>query len=272
MRATPTVIVTTYNATRELELVLTGLRRQSVRAHEIIVADDGSTEETAQLVERWKVRLGVPLRHVWQEDLGYRKGRIVNKAVRRADGNYLAFLDGDMVPHRHWLKDHLMQATPRRVLCGRRARLGPKITPTITPEMVEAGVLEERFGVVAKSARVGDTRRLGRGVRVPFWFAWALRARPKSLMGCNFSLPRLSFEAVNGYDEELDVYWGEDTDLGVRLKKLGCSMSPLISRGCAFHLYHAETKMSPELHAWRRERVGLNRVRCEMGMDRHNIG
>ena len=182
------------------------------------------------------------------------------------------FLDGDCIPHRHWLKDHLIQARSHRVLCGRRVRLGPEITSTVRPEMVELGALESRFGAVANSARKRDTRRLGRGIRLPLWLAWVLRARPKKLMGCNFSLPRLSFEAINGYDEELDVYWGEDTDLGVRLKNLGCSMSPLINRGCVFHLHHSASKMSEELHRWRDERVALNRVRCDMGMDRHPVG
>jgi len=271
MRAAASVIVTTYNATRELDLVLAGLRHQSANAHEIIIADDGSTEETAELVRRWQERLPVPLRHVRHDDRGYRKSRIVNMAVRNSTGDYLAFLDGDTVPHRHWLKDHLFHAGPNRVLCGRRVRLGPLITPTITPEMVEAGVLEERFGAVAKSARQRDTRKLGRGIRLPFWFAWILRVRPKKLMGCNFSLPRALFEAVNGYDEEVDVYWGEDTDLGVRLKNLGCMMTPVINRACVFHLYHVENKMSAELHRWRDEKVALNRVRCEIGMHPHPV-
>ena len=261
------VIVPTYNAPRELDLVLAGLQRQSVSPVEFLVADDGSTESTAQLLEQWRAALPAPLVHVRHEDDGFRKSCIVNETVTRATGGYLCFLDGDTIPHRHWLKDHLFHARPRRVLCGRRVRLGADITPLITRSWVEQGVLEEWFGEVARS---GDTRNYGRGLRLPFWLAYVLRVRPRKLMGCNFSLPRALYELVNGYDEDFDGFGGEDYDLGARLKNAGCRMTPLINRGCAYHLYHPMKSMSEDVRRIRNQKEALGRTRCDNGLDSHS--
>jgi len=269
MSGTVSVVVTTYNDPRALGCVLAGLSRQSVAPLEILVADDGSGPETAACLDHWRPLLPAPLHHVWHEDKGYRKATIVNKTVLRATGDYVAFLDGDTIPHRHWLSDHRERSRPTRVLCGRRGRLGPAITPTITPEFVAAGGLERWFGPVGKSARARDSRKLARSLRLPFFASWLIGLKPRKLMGCNFSLPRAAFVAVNGYDEEFDVYWGEDRDLGERLHNSGMRMVPIINRACVWHLYHPESSMSPELHALRDAKIALRRTRCENGMDAH---
>ena len=265
---TASVIVPTYNAPRELDLVLTGLRRQSVAPAEVLVADDGSTAETAALLQQWQFELGVPLRHLRHEDEGFRKSRIVNETVRHATGDYLCFLDGDTIPHERWLEDHLFHARPRRVLCGRRVRLGPTVSPRVTRQWVEDGLLGQWFGELARS---GDTRNFGRGLRLPFWLAFVLRVRGRKLMGCNFSLPKAAFEAVNGYDEDFDGFGGEDHDLGVRLRNAGYRMTPLINRGCAYHLYHPMKRMSEEVRRLRDAKQAQQRTRCENGLDRHAV-
>ena len=96
-----------------------------------------------------------------------------------------------------------------------------------------------------------------------------LRLRGRKLMGCNFSLPRASFETVNGYDEEFDQFGGEDYDLGLRLRNAGFRMTPLINRGCAYHLYHPMKKTGDELRALRAKREAEQRTWCERGLDRH---
>jgi len=267
MSRTLSVVVTTYNASRQLECVLAGLSRQSTAPLEILIADDGSTEETVAGIAKWRDLLPAPLHHLWHEDRGYRKGTIVNKAVLRAQGEYLAFLDGDTIPHRHWARDHLQRSRPNRVLCGRRGRLGPRITPTITPQFVADGGLEAWFGPVGRSARARDSRKLSRSIRLPFLASWIIGLRPRKLMGCNFSLPREAFARANGYDEEFDVCWSEDKEFGARLGNLGMRMVPIINRACVWHLHHPESEVGDELHALCNAKIALDRVRCESGMD-----
>lgn len=268
MRWRPTVVVATYNAPRELELVLTGLQRQSVAPLEILVADDGSTGTTRQTVDRWRLRTSVPLRHYWQEDAGFRKARIANEAVRHARGDYLVFLDGDTIPHRKWLADHLFHARPHRVLCGRRARLGPELTGALTAEAVAAGGLERLFGPVWRSALRRDTRRLARARRLPSWFSCLLRIRARSLMGCNFSLPRAAFVAVNGFDEDFIDVVGEDTDLGHRLAAQRYALTPLLNRGCVYHLHHEQRPCCAESRRVIAEGREQRRTRCVRGLER----
>jgi len=262
-----TVVVSCYNQREELEFVLTGLARQSSLPLEVVLADDGSRDGTEDAVERWRQWLPVPLHHVHQEDCGFGKPRIANRAVLRAAGDYIGFLDGDTVPHGHWVRDHLVDARPGRVLCGRRTRLGPRLTAALTPAMVAAGDLERPFGPVWKSSRDGDTRNFARGIRLPRAFARFLRLRYKRLMGCNFSLPKAAFEAVNGYEEGFDEFGGEDNDLRYRLANAGYRLVPLLNRGCVFHLHHPQKPM----HDAMRELASVSRTqtRAVTGLDQH---
>src|SRR5436190_10312038 len=115
-----TLIVSTYNWPGALAKVFRALERQTAAPREIIVADDGSTEPTRELIESWEERLPVPLLHVWQEDLGFRKTTILNRALAEATGKYVVFLDGDCVPHRRFIEDHARLAQRGFWVQGRR--------------------------------------------------------------------------------------------------------------------------------------------------------
>ncbi|MDP6959356.1 MAG: glycosyltransferase, partial [Planctomycetota bacterium] len=127
---TASVIVCTYNAERQLDLVLSGLARQTEKPLEVLIADDGSKETTKSLVSDWKTKIPGPLKHIWHEDQGNQKAVIVNKTVVASAGSQLLFLDGDCIPHPKWVSDHLRAANsvPEAVWCGRRCRLGPEVT------------------------------------------------------------------------------------------------------------------------------------------------
>ncbi|MFT5050298.1 MAG: glycosyltransferase involved in cell wall biosynthesis [Chlamydiales bacterium] len=260
------VITSSYNQPRELDFVLCGISRQSVLPDEVLVADDGSKSETADVIEGWRAEIGCKLVHVRQADRGYRKARIVNEAVRRSGGEHLIFLDGDTFPHRHWIHDHLAAADGRRVLCGRRVKLGPAISKRTTREHILRGDFDHPLGALLASGLRGDTQRLGLGVRLPMPVARMLHPRPRRLMGVNFSLPRAAYEAVNGLDEEWTFYGREDLDLELRLKRAAWPFYPLLNRAVVFHVYHPERPRSEEC----RERVAAmensSTIRCETGL------
>ncbi len=269
VRPSISVVLTTYNALNDLECVLAGFSRQTVDPVEILVADDGSSLDTVASIDKWRPRIGARIRHVWHPDTGRRKAAINNKAAQHARGDYIAFIDGDTIPHSYWVQDHLERSRPNRVLCGRRGRLGPKISPTITPEFVAEGGLEAWFGCVGQSARSRDSRKLARSIRMPFAVSWLIGLKPRKLMGCNFSLPRKAFFDVNGYDEEFSEYGGEDRELEARLRCYGMRMVPIINRGCVFHLHHEPHRVRPDVRAHCDALIALNRLRCERGIDSH---
>jgi len=261
------VIVVTYEAPRELDLVLAALSRQSRRPEEVFIADDGSGAPTRTVIESWSERLGAPLHHVHQRDVGYRKARIVNEAARRARGERLLMLDGDSFPHRDWVADHCSAAGPRAVLCGRRVKLGPDISPRITQGEVLAGVYDSAFArPLLRSKLAGDTERWSLGMRLPALLARVLHPRPRKLMGVNFSLPRAAFFDVNGYDEGWVVYGHEDRDLELRLQRAGWPFRALLNRGIVYHLWHREREKSELTRELLAQAERSTAKRCERGL------
>lgn len=261
------VIICTYNAPRELEFGLAGLARQSVSPLEIIIADDGSTAETRTVLDRWRERLNCPLIHVWQADKGYRKARIVNEAVRTSSGEQILFLDGDSFPHHRWVEDHTATYGSDLIQIGRRVRLGPKLSPTITLEDVETGRFSGLNLMALGSALRKDTLYFGLGIRLPRPLTKLLHPQPRRLMGVNYSIPREAFIAVNGYDEAWTFYGHEDFDLEQRLKRSGYRFKSILNRGIVYHVHHTERKQSEEGMQLMERAISGTHLRCEVGIE-----
>jgi glycosyltransferase involved in cell wall biosynthesis len=113
-----TVIFTTYNSPEWLEKVLWGFQFQTHSAFEIIIADDGSTEETKQLIDTMRTITGMDIRHIWQQDKGFRKSRILNKAIVAAKNEYIVFTDGDCIARKDFLAVHISEAEKGYYLSG----------------------------------------------------------------------------------------------------------------------------------------------------------
>lgn len=261
------VIICTYNAPRELEFGLAGLARQTVTPCEILIADDGSTEETKTLLDRWQDRLDCPLIHVRQADIGYRKARIVNEAVRQSSGEQILFLDGDSFPHKCWVEDHKASFEPGVIQTGRRVKLGPKYSATVTLQDVAGGRFDRVNLSTLRSALLRDTIYLGLGVRLPRPVAQLLHPRPRRLMGVNYSIPRKAFIAVNGYDEAWTFYGHEDFDLEQRLKRSGYRFKAILNQGIVYHVHHTGRKQSEEGMRLVEAAIRGSHVRCEVGIE-----
>jgi hypothetical protein len=262
---TASAIVRTYNAPRELDLVLAGLARQSAMPTEVVVADDGSGAKVREVLKRWKNTFPTKLLLVSQEDMGFRKGLISNKAVARTSGDELLFIDGDAVPHRHWVADHLAAADRAEVRCGRRVKLGPKFSPRVDCEVVRSGALESLFGPVFRCAVKRDTHRYFLGVRLPSVLARALHPRPRKLMGVNFSVSRAAFERVNGFDNDW-THRRPDKDLDLRLRRSGANYTALLNRAVVYHIFHLERSCSATTEQRVIEEEQSTRIQAENGL------
>ena len=128
MKTAVSLIITTYNNTVPLERCLKSVAAQTVMPDEIVIGDDGSTEETKQLIDAWRGRISVPIVHVWQEDKGFRASRIRNLSFAKAKNDYLIIIDGDIVLERHFVEDHLRLAKPGHFICGSRIRMREPLT------------------------------------------------------------------------------------------------------------------------------------------------
>ena len=119
------VIVPTYNRPKALKLCLLSLASQSIMPFDILIADDGSTAETRDTVLEMQEKLkhALPIKHIWHEDIGFRKPKILNETVRQSTADYLIFIDGDCMAHRHFIRSHVDNSSPEAILSGKRVEI-----------------------------------------------------------------------------------------------------------------------------------------------------
>jgi glycosyltransferase involved in cell wall biosynthesis len=264
------VIVTTYNRPDALAAVLDGYAAQSDHGFELLIADDGSTEDTARVVRAFAAHAPFPVRHVWQEDQGFRAAAIRNKAVAACDAEYVIFTDGDCVPSRAFVAQHRRLAEPGWFLSGNRVLL----SEAFTRRALEQRLPIHAFGWATwqRAWGRGDVNRVAPLIRLPDG-PWRKRhARDwAGVKTCNLSLWRRDLLAVNGLDERYSGWGLEDSDLAIRLLHAGVRHKNARFAAPVFHLWHEENDRSrlPENQRRLDALLHSDRVRAEHGLDQH---
>lgn len=229
------VIIATYNKPEWLEKVFWGLTVQTHPANEIIVADDGSDERTAALVKRYAEKL--PLRHVWQEDRGFRKTEILNKAVQEAKSEYLIFLDGDLIPRKDFISQHYRHAKRGRFVSGGAVMLPKGLSEALTQEDIVSGKAFEIPWLRANGMRWNwKMSKLWRNGFV-CWLMNRLTPAKASWNGGNASTWREYIVNAKGFDTRMR-YGAEDREFGQRLENAGIKGIQLRYGTPLLHLYH----------------------------------
>jgi glycosyltransferase involved in cell wall biosynthesis len=262
MNITTSLVIPTYNWPEALELVLLSLKNQSELPDEVIIADDGSTEETRRLIERFKKALSVPLNHVWHEDIGSTKEVILNKAIAQAKGDYIIQIDGDCIMHRKFIQDHISAIEDNTYLFGSRVNLKSYVVPKIFQNKTFT------FSFLSKGLK-----KRARSLHIPF-LAKQYKRDPlmsKKLRGCNMSYWKQDFIDVNGYNEDM-VGWGrDDTELVLRMMHNKVHGKRLKFRGIVYHIWHkhaskAGLNINDEIQA----NTQKNKlIWCENGIDKY---
>ena len=254
------VIFTTYNSPRALELVLWGFAAQTRRGFQVVVADDGSGDETREVIERLRRETGLEILHVWHEDRGFRKTEILDRAILASRGQYLIFTDGDCIPRADFVETHLRLARPGRFLSGGYLKLPRAASEAITPDDVRSGRVADPAWLRARGWRAG--RRALRLTTSP-WLATLLdKLTPTGATwtGHNASGWRGDLFRVNGYDLEM-AYGGLDRAVGECLENAGVRGTQIRHRAPVLHLWHERPYEDPE--KWRRNHELRARIRRE---------
>lgn len=231
------LMVSTYNWPEALALVLESVRRQTRVPDEVVIADDGSTDDTRALIDDLREKMPCPIVHVWQEKLGFRKCLIWNKAIRRVKSDYIVQIDGDCVLDRNFIADHLRVAEPDYFVCGSRTLLSPELTEKLIGRK-NCKISPFALGVKNKVNAI-------RIVPLSNFLSTRYRSKkPYISRGCNMGFWRKDLLAVNGYNEEFSGWGREDAEIEVRLMKLGIRRRVLKFSGVQYHLYHPERDRS----------------------------
>jgi glycosyltransferase involved in cell wall biosynthesis len=230
-----TLVTPTYNWPKALNLLLKSVLNQSHLPDEVIIADDGSKEETTNLIKTFQDKFPVPLIHVRHEDKGNRKPRIMNKAIAKAKYDYIIEIDGDIIMHPEFVKDHLRFAKKGQYLYGSRVNIQEEyVTDLFSAEKIE-------FNYFSKGIK-----KRGRTIHLPLFsnLYKPVEQRSRKLRGCNMSFWRDDFIKVNGFNEEL-VGWGiDDSEMIQRLHNIGIVGKRLKFAGIVYHIYHKEQSKS----------------------------
>lgn len=225
------LLVSTYNWKEALVLSLRSVSAQTVKPDEIVIADDGSKDDTRQLIERLKLEIGIPIVHIWHEDKGFRLSAIRNRAIVAAKGDYIIQIDGDVILNKHFIADHLDVAERGYFVCGSRVGLGPHSTSHLLRGVIDnPSYFKQGFKYMFNGIRSGVLRHY-------LAKRYAQNNIPH-LRGCNMAFWKEDLLRVNGYNEDLTMWGREDAEIAYRLIHSGVKKMCLKMGGVQFHLYH----------------------------------
>ena len=246
------LVIAVYKNISALNLILQSLDNQSFTEFEVIVAEDNDDPKMAAFVEQANSHYWFPIQHISQPDNGFQKDKALNKAVAAATTDYIVFIDGDCILHKHFLKQHYQNRVEGLVLYGRRVMLSERLTNRLNilnpdrsgteggnyPQLSKSfKLLESYFSLF--NLLITNCKRIDCALYLPF-LPSKIHPQP-SIWGCNWSIHKKDIIAVNGFDEDyVKPGCGEDTDIEWRLLKMGIRLKKIKLKALQYHLHHAE--------------------------------
>jgi glycosyltransferase involved in cell wall biosynthesis len=264
------VVVTTYNRPDALAAALAGHQAQRDAEFELIVADDGSTDDTRRVVDDFKSRAAFPVSHVWHEDRGFRAGAIRNRAIAATSADYIIFTDGDCVPSPDFVAQHRGLAEHGWFVAGNRILLSEQFTRRALAEKLPLHAWTAGTWLAAWVRR--DINRWLPLITLPDGgFRKSNPRRWEGVKTCNLAAWRDDLLHVNGLDEIYSGWGLEDSDLVIRLLHAGVKHKSARFAAPLFHLWHAENDRGGLPENQRRLDAVLHsdRVRAQLGLDQY---
>ncbi|WP_186758466.1 glycosyltransferase [Echinicola salinicaeni] len=268
-RLKASLIISVYKNTRFLKAVLDSLLYQTENNFEVIISEDGDSEEMKDFISSYLFQH--PFTHLQRKDEGWQKNKALNEAIRVAKSDWLVFIDGDCVLHPRFMEFHINEAKPNNILAGKRIKLDP-----VTSELLLNGELSPRNinRFLKKNIRT-IKKRGAEFVEEGFFidpkglFGFLVRKRSmRNLKGCNMSFHKEAIYAINGFDEDYSrPAVGEDADLLWRFKGLGYEIKSLRNLAVQYHLHHKESWTDQEENlAIMESNKADNKFICENGL------
>lgn len=261
-KLTCTLIVTTYNRSDALEMTLFSVLNQQIKPNKIIIADDGSTDKTKQVIEKLQKTSPVPIIHSWQEDKGFRAARSRNLAIAKSSMNYIVIIDGDMILHPCFIKNHLDCARPKTFLQGSRVLLN---------DIVSKELVKNKNLSVSLSSKTAKNKL--NGYYIPFISKIVSRKKRrhhKGIRSCNMSFFLSDFVSVNGFNEDFVTWGGEDSEFVERFYNAGIKRRNIKFGAIQYHLYHKRSNSNSGNDAILKNTMDQKLTWCENGFKKES--
>ena len=235
------LLISTYNRPDALGLSLKTVLQQTVLPAEVVIADDGSTEETGSLIKEFQKNFPIPLKHAWHPDEGFRAAAIRNKGIALCTQQYIIQIDGDIIIHPKFIADHVEMRRKGYFMVGSRVMLSPEQTT----QLIKQGYVDFKKLSKEKFALNGLRNRFFRKLLAEFY---KTKGQHKFYAkGANIAFYKDDIIRINGYNEAY-VGWGsEDRDVAIRLMNAGVSKLSIKMGAVCYHLYHKRNDRKNEL-------------------------
>ncbi len=240
------VIISTYNHPEWLQKVIWSYENQSLNNFELVIADDGSDDDTKKLIETLKKEVSFSIQHIWHEDRGFQKTRILNKAITACIGDYLVFSDGDCVARCDYLQAHVNNRQKGYFLSGGYFKLPLIVSQKISKQDILSGDCF-KLNWLKKNGLKGsfkNNKLTSKGFKSKILNA--ITPTNPSWNGHNASGWKADILMVNGFDERMQ-YGGEDRELGERLLNFGIKPKQIRYSAICLHLDHERGYVKPEM-------------------------
>ena len=231
------IIISTYNSIEWLKKVLWGYNQQTFLNFEIVIADDGSKEDTRIEIEKLKKEVKYTINHVWHEDNGFQKSQILNKAIVACKAPYIIMSDGDCIPRKDFVQVHNDRKEEGYFLSGGYFMLPMNISKLITKDDIEKN---NCFSItwlmkngLKKSFKNNKLKAFDTKAKLLNFFT---PTKP-TWNGHNASGWKKDIMAINGFDERMQ-YGGQDRELGERLVNLSLKSKQIRYSAIVVHLDH----------------------------------
>ena len=223
------ILIATYNWPEALELIFKSIGQQTLQPHEILIADDGSGIETTELIKKYRRILKAPIKHARQEDKGFRKSLILNKAIKLSTADYIIEIDGDILLHPKFIQDHVDAAERSKFVQGARAMVNERTTQAI----LDGKITRLNFFSPGIKNRFNSLRipALGKLIK-------ANVNSSQNIKACNIAFWRKDYITINGYNNAFCGWGWEDYELAARLINAGVKKKRLKLSAICYHLFH----------------------------------
>ena len=225
------LIITTYNWPESLFLVLKSIENQTIVPEEVVIADDGSTVETKEIIAKFQKDSELNIIHSWQKDNGFRAARSRNKAIAKSSGDYVIFIDGDIILHPKFVQDHVNNAKVGYFIQGSRV--------LITQDITEQRIISKKISFSFLSKGLNSKKN---SIHSNF-LSKIFSTYKNSLRGtrcCNIAFFKQDCININGFNNEFEGWGREDSEFVLRLFNNGIYRKNVRFNAIQYHLWHKE--------------------------------